>query len=180
MVMAENRLPETGERMETTLTETIDNLKKLRIDQLRSEYRQLFDEEHPTKHRDILVRRIAWRLQTLAEGGLSERARARAQELASDADIRVLIPRFSPKDEDKGSRGRSSRRDRRLPPAGAVLRREYRDRTVEVTVLEDGFEHEGERHDSLSAIATQVTGTRWNGFVFFGLASRGARKRGGR
>ncbi len=92
--------------MENTLSETIDTLKGLSIGQLQMRYRQLFGEEHPTRHRDILVRRIAWRLQTLAEGGLSERARERAQELASDADIRVLIPRRAL--EETRPRGHSS------------------------------------------------------------------------
>jgi hypothetical protein len=162
--------------MENTLSETIDTLKALSIGQLQMQYRQLFGEEHPTRHRDILVRRIAWRLQTLAEGGLSERARERAQELASDADIRVLIPRRAL--EETRPRGHSSGRDHRLPPAGAVLRRQYGDRTVEVTVLEDGFEHEGVRYGSLSAIATKVTGTRWNGFLFFAMGRRTRGKRG--
>ena len=101
--------------METALSEAINNLKTLGIERLRSEYRQLFGEDHPTRHRDILVRRIAWRRQTLAEGGLSERARARAEELASDADIRVLIPRRH--ERATGQRRGSALRDSRLPPA---------------------------------------------------------------
>ncbi len=58
-----------------------------------------------------------------------------------------------------------------------MLRRKYGDRTVEVTVLEDGFEHEGVRYGSLSAIATKVTGTRWNGFLFFAMGRRTRGKR---
>ena len=162
--MAEKGLPETGERMETTIAETIEELQLLSLDQLRARYRRLFGEEHSTQHRKILVRRIAWRLQTLAEGGLSERARARAEELASEADLRVLLPR--PR-KAATSLERAALRDRRLPPAGTVLRRRFRERTIEVTVLEDGFEHDGERYDSLSAVATKVAGTRWNGFAFF-------------
>ncbi len=61
-------------------------------------------------------------------------------------------------------------RDLRLPAVGAVLRRRYRGRMVEVKVLDRGFEFEGRRYDSLSALASEVTGMRWNGFTFFGLA----------
>ena len=69
-----------------------------------------------------------------------------------------------------------SRRDPRLPAAGTVVRREYAGTAVEVLILEDGFEYDGIRYDSLSAIATKVTGTRWNGFLFFGLSRRTGRK----
>ena len=65
-------------------------------------------------------------------------------------------------------------RDARLPLAGAVLERCYRGRVIQVKVLLDGFEHEGQRFACLSAIAERVTGTRWNGFLFFGLQARNA------
>jgi Protein of unknown function (DUF2924) len=60
-------------------------------------------------------------------------------------------------------------RDPRLPPSGTVLKRVYGQRTIEVTVLERGFEHEGKQYGSLSLIAQRATGTRWNGYLFFGL-----------
>jgi hypothetical protein len=56
------------------------------------------------------------------------------------------------------------------------LRRIYRDRTVVVKILSDGFEYEGRRYGSLSAVARAVTGTRWNGLLFFGLTQRGKRR----
>ena len=64
-------------------------------------------------------------------------------------------------------------RDPRVPPAGTVLRRVFDGKTYEVTVCAEGFEYEGRRYKSLSAIATEVAGTRWNGFLFFGLKKRG-------
>ena len=60
-------------------------------------------------------------------------------------------------------------RDPRLPAAGTLLKRSYGQQSVEVRVHEDGFEYNGKSYASLSAIALQVTGTRWNGFLFFGL-----------
>jgi hypothetical protein len=64
-------------------------------------------------------------------------------------------------------------KDRRLPVMGTVLSRSYGDQTVAVTVLKDGFEYQGRCYNSLSAIARQATGTRWNGLLFFGLTKRG-------
>jgi hypothetical protein len=164
--------------METTIADNIENLKTLSIDQLRIRYRQLFGEEHTTRRRDVMMRRMAWRMQSLAEGGLSERARQRALELAADADIRILIPRGSR--DGAGKRQSGSTRDGRLPTVGTVLRRRYQDRTIEVVTLDEGFQHDGVRYESLSAIASKVTGTRWNGFLFFQLTPRrgNSRKRG--
>jgi len=76
------------------------------------------------------------------------------------------------KPKPKG-RARSDR-DPRLPAPGTVLTRDYRGTTYEVKVLEDGFEYEGELYASLSKIATQITGTSWNGFLFWGLGKRSA------
>jgi hypothetical protein len=59
---------------------------------------------------------------------------------------------------------------------GSVLRRRYRERTVEVKVLAEGFEYEERRYASLSAVARAITGTRWNGLLFFGLTQRGKAK----
>jgi hypothetical protein len=61
--------------------------------------------------------------------------------------------------------------DPRLPPPGTYLEREYKGRRVIVKVLVNGFEFEGEIYRSLSAIASEVAGTKWNGFLFFNLTS---------
>jgi Protein of unknown function (DUF2924) len=60
-------------------------------------------------------------------------------------------------------------RDPRRPGVGTILQRRYQDRTIAVKILADGFEYDGKTYDSLSSIASSVTGTRWNGFSFFGL-----------
>jgi hypothetical protein len=71
-------------------------LERLTVRQLRARYAEVFGEETRSRHKDHLIKRIVWRLQALATGGLSERARARAAELANDADLRMLPPREKP------------------------------------------------------------------------------------
>ena len=115
---------------------------------------------------DLLRLLIAWRLQADAEGDLTERARRRAQELADDAEVRVMAPRGSVCPEPAG---RPASRDPRLPAPGAVLVREYKGRVLRVLVTEDGFEWGGQRYASLSAVARAVTGSHLNGFRFFRL-----------
>jgi len=137
------------------------------IDQVRAKYRELFGEEPRSKHREVLFRQVVWRMQALAEGGLSEPARKRALAIVNDADLRKLPARSG----HALTHGYEHRRDPRIPP-GTVLQRDHDGATITVKVLANGFEHDGKRYSSLSAIATQVTGTRWNGLVFFGLASR--------
>ena len=70
-------------------------LKHMTMAELRARYAEVFGEESRSRHKDFLVKRIAWRLQSQAEGDLSGRARARAAELANDADIRMSAPRRS-------------------------------------------------------------------------------------
>ena len=128
-----------------------------------------------SSNRAHLYRRIAWRLQARGAGELSERAQQRAIELADDVELRRRAPaRFWRALERKTAAG--TYRDPRLPEAGSRLTRSYQQRTIEVQVLETGFEYNGAVYSSLSAVALQVTGTRWNGFLFFGIhkgASRG-------
>jgi len=114
-----------------------------------------------------LIRRIAWRLQALAEGDLSERARRRAAELACDADLRLLPPRGAAQGATNPLGGPSPRRvDPRLPCPGSVLTRRYKGSTLQVQVLERGFAFDGQVFASLSAIAKAITGAHGNGFLF--------------
>src|SRR6267378_3321298 len=89
---------------------TIADLQRLTMQQLRLRYAELFGETTAVKNRTWLLRRVAWRLQCLAEGDLSERARQRAAELANDADLRTTIPRVktSPPADWSGSAGKGS------------------------------------------------------------------------
>src|ERR1700679_773876 len=71
----------------------MENLRRATVAALREKYREVFQEETRSRHREHLFRRIAWRLQALAEGDLSERAHRRAREIAQDADLRIVAPR---------------------------------------------------------------------------------------
>jgi hypothetical protein len=160
--------------VDTAVLMEIENLRRASLAALRQKYREVFKEETRSRHREHLFRRIAWRLQALAEGDLSQRARERAHQIAQDADLRTIAPRdfFSVGGERvETTRGDRNRRkqDNRLPLPGALLRRKWKGRTLLVEVLAKGFRYENRHYSSLSAIAVAVTGTRWNGLAFFGL-----------
>jgi len=160
----------------------IESLRRASLAALRARYREGFGEEARSRHREHLFRRIAWRLQALAEGDLSERARDRASEIARDADLRIIAPRdfFTVGGERvRTARGNRNRReqDSRLPLPGTVLTRNWKGRTILVEVLARGFRYQNQHYSSLSAIAVAVTGTRWNGLAFFGLTRPAGRTR---
>lgn len=141
------------------------------VPELRDKYAEVTGETTTSRHKQYLIRRIAWRLQANEEGGLSERARRRAAELAADSDVRLTPP--SRKAVTAPERTRVARisftKDDRLPMPGAAITREYKGQTVEVKVLPDGFEYQGEVYRTLSAVAKAITGTHWNGYHFFKL-----------
>lgn len=160
--------------MDTAVLMEIESLRRASMADLREKYRKVFGEETRCRHREHLFRRIAWRLQALAEGDLSERARGRAQQIAQDADLRMVAPRdfFTAGGESIQTTGGDRNRrqqDRRLPLPGTVLSRKWKGRTILVEVLAKGFRYENQPYPSLSAIAVAITGTRWNGLAFFGL-----------
>ncbi|RKX24950.1 MAG: DUF2924 domain-containing protein [Candidatus Zixiibacteriota bacterium] len=162
----------------------VQELGRMTVGELREKYLDVYGEETRSYHKEFLSKRIAWRLQSLAEGNLSERARRRAEELANDADLRIRTPRDPYKCGSAEMRSRtiggrlSPSRDSRLPLPGTLLVREFRDKTVVVKVLDEGFEYEDHRYKSLSAIAREVTGNKWNGFLFFGLTGNKVRGNG--
>ena len=166
--------------METAVLVEIEKLRRVSLAAMRLEYREVFGEDTRCRNREHLFRRIAWRLQALAEGDLTERARERAREIARDADLRIIAPRDFLTVEGapvRTTRKESSRpADCRLPLPGTLLTREWKGRTLLVEVLPDGFRFENHRYASLSAVAVAVTGTRWNGLAFFGLTGKGRKE----
>lgn len=149
------------------LNEVLAELRRMTGGELRDRYAELFGEVTRAGNRTWLIRRIAWRLQERAEGGLSQRARQRAAELVDEADLRVTAPiRDKPVRVEKKE---IVHRDPRLPAAGTNLVRVYKGRELVVQVLEAGFGFEGEVYKSLSAVAKQITGAHCNGFLFFRL-----------
>src|SRR2546423_7042434 len=125
-----------------TTPATITALQRLTIQELRVRYAELFGETTAVKNRIWLLRRVAWRLQCLAEGNLSERARQRAAELANDADLRTTLPRAerpAPVLEGTQPLPMASRPDPRLPMAGPALSRGHKRPTLQAAGLAEGL-----------------------------------------
>jgi hypothetical protein len=124
--------------------------------ELRVLWKELFDREPPALGRRYLEDRIAFRVQELHFGGLSDRARRKL-----DAMVDQLEPRAV------------RRRDPGRPIAGTRLVREWKGTEHVVTVREHDFEYGGRPYKSLSAVARTITNVRWNGWLFFGLRQNG-------
>lgn len=158
--------------MRNQIQSQIEVLRRMTVRELRTQYREVFGEESRSNHKQFLFRRIAWRLQADAEGGLSERARRRALEIANDADLRIRAPKefnFDAAGQRCVHGQITPDADPRRPLPGTVLEREYKGQTIIVKVAEDGYDYNGRRYRSLSAIAKDITGTKWNGYLFFHL-----------
>jgi hypothetical protein len=152
-------------------------LERLTVGELRERYAELLQETTRACNRKWLVRRIIWRMQSLEGGGLSELARQRADELADTSDLRVTAPREAKPSSDAPTRTTTAafrtEGGSRLPLPGTLITRRYKGRLLQVKVVADGFEFEGEHYKSLSAVAKKVTGSHWNGFKFFNLEMEG-------
>jgi len=156
-----------------TVSEQLVALEEMTVGELAEKYREVFGVPTRTRNRPYLHKRVAWRIQELAEGGLSERALAKIEELAPLAPVRWLPERASGVAPALASVPIQARpRDPRLPAIGSAIVRVHQGVEHRVTVLDDGFEYQAQRYASLSEIARLISGTRWNGFLFFGLQRR--------
>jgi hypothetical protein len=147
--------------MKETVLSRLAGLKKSGTIDLREQWSRYFDNEPPGYNRRFLESRIAYRIQELALGTLSHQTVARLEALGEELD-----------GGNKANRQVSARS--RLV-TGTQIVREYQGIEHRVTVLETGFEYAGKPYQSLSAIARAITGTNWNGLVFFGLKRQGVR-----
>jgi len=150
----------------------VARLKAMNVAELRAEFERVWGCPAWSRNKPHLIRRICWRLQANEQGGLSEEAIQRARQIASWAPVRL---RASPDVCDlvrQGATGLPPRRDPRLPPPGSVITRQYKNATIEVTVLDRGFEWNGGRYRTLSACARAITGSHLNGFAFFRLGPK--------
>jgi len=156
--------------VELNIVNEVALLQRLSIAQLRQRFADLFGEATAASNRTWLVKRLAWRMQALAEGDLSQRARRRAEELARDADLRLNPPHpktCTPAEPQALVAPTPSAADPRLPPPGTILTRPYKGQQLHVQVLTDGFAYAGNVYPSLSAVAKVITGTHTNGYHFF-------------
>ena len=135
-------------------------LKTTPTPELRATWRDLFDSEPPRYNRRFLESRLAYRIQELEYGGLKPATVARLEALGEELDGGKIEVRRQRADD--------------RPIAGTRLIREWQGVEQTVSVLHDGYEWQGRPYKSLSAIARAITGTRWNGWTFFGIRRSGA------
>jgi len=137
------------------LATEIERLRALSGEQLDQRWRELFGAERPRRlYGALLVGVLAYRLQERTLGGLKPATRRLLHQVAGHSAARGPIT--------------ASLAKPRLT-VGTVLLRQWHGTTHRVTVLEHGFEHSGQRFNSLSAIARRITSSRWSGPLFFGL-----------
>ena len=136
-------------------------LKTTPTPELKKQWRELFDSEPPPFNRRYLESRLAYRIQELAYGGLKPETLRRLQELSDQID-------------GKGA-GKVRGHNALKPISGTRLLREWQGVEHVVTVTATGFEWQGRPYQSLSAIARAITGTRWNGWTFFGMKNHRSR-----
>ncbi|WP_434345593.1 DUF2924 domain-containing protein [Myxococcus virescens] len=172
--MAKKETARAARKQLADVPQQLAALASMSVPDLAAKYLELYGEPTRSRNRDYLKKRLAFRIQELAEGGLSARAVARISELGDKLPERwrmrqveetkpatppPLPPAPAPVDG----------RDARLPPPGTVLTRVFKGAQHRVTVREEGIEYDGQLHRSLSSVAKLITGTAWNGFTFFGL-----------
>jgi len=158
--------------MVVSVKKEVEAMREMTVPELREKYAEVFGEPTTSRHKDYLIRRIIWKLQANDEGGLSERSKRRAVELAESSDVRMTPPRERDAKAPHYNTRIKLKNDKRLPMVGSVISRKYRDQQIEVRVLNDGFEYSGEVYKTLSGVAKAVTGSHLNGFAFFRLRRR--------
>ena len=155
--------------MEENITSKIMSLKEKSLSELKSTYEDLFEgKKAPSSNKVYLWRKIAYRMQEIAHGGLTAATEGKIQEFIqkynpiNNKTLRPYTPTVSTK-------AKTPRRDTRLPIPGTIITKEYRGTLMQVKILDSGYEYNSKKYKSLSAIAKEVSGAHWNGFLFFGL-----------
>jgi hypothetical protein len=165
--------------MKKPVRDQIEELAAMSVPELQQRYRDLFGEEPGSTHRQFLFRKIAWHLQAKEEGGLPESVRDLARSIAQDVPLRYRVLTNAAKRragfpiDQTATTTITPDHDSRLPMPGGVIVKQFRGETLVVKVTDQGFEYCDRRYTSLSAIAQEITGTKWNGFLFFGLTKEG-------
>lgn len=159
--------------MELNIDKEVAQMRRMTVGELHQKYVEVTGEEPRSRNKQWLVKRIAWKMQAREYGGLSEAALQRAKEIADMcdlSDLRLTAPKQSRLAESVTvTTTAPTALDSRLPMPGTLITRKYKNQTLCVQVLADGFQFEGERFKSLSAVAKRITGANWNGFLFFNL-----------
>ena len=156
------------EPTKTSVLRQLATLQNMSLDQLREKWLDLYGTEPPQYKKQFLVKRLAHRIQELFYGGLSAQAKSHLKKVAETDPVATVIRKIP--DERKSQ-------EAILP--GTRFVRIWNDQRYEVIARESGFEYDGRIFRSLSAIAREITGTRWNGKIFFGLKNSHRKKEGG-
>jgi hypothetical protein len=159
----------------TSIIEEIRRLQALSVAALQDEWIRLYGWPSRSRNKAFLTRRLIWRTQELAYGGLSGLATARLAELAPSGFERAQIPKgfcsAAPAND-------VTRRDDRLPAPGTIISRRWHGRDLRLLVRDDGgYELDGVVYGSLSEAARGATGQRWGGPLFWGLRPRQRKSR---
>jgi hypothetical protein len=153
-------VPRPGENSTTdgAVLAQLAALQRMSVNELKAKWQELFASAAPNNSRSFLEVRIAARIQELTYGGLSRETRRALEVLADEIEGKIDRKRMA--------------NDSRNPSPGTKLVREWDGAEHVVTVHADGYEWNGRKFRSLSAIAKDITGTSWNGFRFFGLLGK--------
>ncbi len=160
--------PDSQARKPSILNQLAE-LDSLPTEELKTRWVALYGKEPPRFNRQFLIRRLAYRIQEIAYGGLTGDDYQRMDRVLNEQGYNHLGLKLG--------RGKSGAVDRPIP--GTRLIREWQGKKHEVTVLANGFEYQGKPYRSLTAVARDVTGSNWNGLVFFGLRRPVKPERGG-
>ena len=145
-------------RSRRSVLRQLATLNAMTLEQLREKWLDLYGSDPPPYKKQFLIKRLAYRIQELYYGGLSEGAKAHLSQVAQEDPMARVDVGVSEKRQSKNGI---------LP--GTRFVRIWKDRRYEVLAQENGFEYDGRIFRSLSAVAREITGTRWNGRLFFGL-----------
>jgi len=157
--------------MKENVSEQIQGLKNAPLSTIQERYKELFNvAEAPCANKPYLIKKIAYKLQEMAHGDLSDDAKMQIIDLIEKYDPinnKALRPQVV--SGGKNVVAIPFLRDKRLPIPGTAIQKKYKGQDYLVKVLEKGFEYKDKYYKSLSAVAYEITGAHWNGFSFFGF-----------
>ena len=157
--------------MSDSVLKQVADLQNLTYEELKALWRTLNGGEPPAYNRKYIISRLAYRIQEIAYGGLSDDSREQMRRILKDGGFNE-----NGCDSRVRRKQRETRQRRDAPIAGTRFVRDWNDSRYEVIAVNNGFEFEGRIYRSLTAIAKAITGTHWNGRIFFGLEKRGKAK----
>jgi len=152
------------DRSRPTVLRQLAALDKMSFAELKGKWKEMFGSDAPGYNRTFLVKRLSYRIQEEAYGGVSADTRARLDQVLDAAGFDEL-------GRPSQIQAATAAGDKMVP--GTTLVRYWKEQRHVVTVLEKGFEYCGKPYRSLSAVAKEISGTKWNGPAFFGLRKKG-------